>query len=765
VAYADGAFSAAPFTLRLEVLQYSQDIATNTSVVVWTLRIYKNGNYGYYTTNSYPWAVNINGTGYSGTFSFDFGSGPGPTIPIGGYIQIASGSTAIAHNADGTKSFSFSSSATTSGATLGNASNAGSMGLTTIPRASTPTYSDSTPDAGTSVTITTNRASSGFTHTIEDRWQGSGSAYSTIATGVGASTSWALDMALCNDIPNATSRVREIKTTTYNGATLIGTSITTVAVQVPASVVPDFGTVTHDEATVTPDVDALIGAYVQGVTTLAVAITSPVGAYSSTIASQKIEVVGQPAATVNAGSGTTPVPISASGTVTLRGTVTDSRGRTHSEDVTITVLAYAIPTLAAWGVQRSLADGTPDDEGTYIRVDIDASASSLIVSAVQKNEITYRISTSPRDADTWTVKATVGAGAVVFDDHDEVGTYSVDDAFDVRLEIMDELVLLPPFQASIATAAVFIHLGHAGEGIGVGKYWEQGGVDSLLRMYQRDGLEVMDEDDLAEVVAGLVALAPANKVINGEGRVNQRAAASGTSLASGAYFLDRWRSTAATNAVTWSGSDDTGRVMTVPASKSIATTLERRDLPAGDYILGHAGTAQGRVYNVGATPPSYAAMPVTVTLDGSADVVVEFSAGTVSEVQLVPGSTLPEFTRRPYAAELALCQRYHFRLVGSATDVRVAMGVQASTTLADVLISFPVPMRTTPAVTILGTLRWTDAVGFNAAVSSINTSGFFLQAGNVMAFRITYAAAGAQFRPGFLSAAAANSGLIFDAEL
>lgn len=152
--------------------------------------------------------------------------------------------------------------------------------------------------------------------------------------------------------------------------------------------------------------------------------------------------------------------------------------------------------------------------------------------------------------------------------------------------------------------------------------------------------------------------AAANLIINGDFRVNQRGASSGTSLASGAYFLDRWKSLAATNAVTWTGDGTAGRVLTIPASKSIAQVIERTDVPAGDYTVAWTGSAAARVYNVGDTPPAYSSgvNQITVTLDGAADVVVEFGPGSLSEVAAYPGSTAYPFRRRRYADELERCR-------------------------------------------------------------------------------------------------------------
>ena len=67
----------------------------------------------------------------------------------------------------------------------------------------------------------------------------------------------------------------------------------------------------------------------------------------------------------------------------------------------------------------------------------------------------------------------------------------------------------------------------------------------------------------------------------------------------------------------------------------------------------------------------------------------------ITGVQLEKGSTATSFDYRPYGTELALCQRYYYRISGSAG--RQGVGYAKTTTTADIVVSFPVTMRTNPA--------------------------------------------------------------------
>jgi len=495
--------TSAEVSLQL-VLNYTQDIAGNYTDVSWVFQMveFVNAN-PFRNYHDCPASATVEGQVFGANnldYNFD---------QTNETIGIASGTRRIYHNADGTKTGVSVSASYDGKSPLGTASFSTTFDLPTIPRASTPTYSNNSPDAGASITITTNRADASFTHDIERRWQGETGAYTSIATGVGASTGWTVPSTLINDIPNATSRVLEIRTTTKQSGTTIGTSLTYITVGVPSSVVPDFGTVTHAEAVTSPNIASLIGAYVQGNSKLTLAITSAVAGTGASIVQKYVQVLSGATilqvVDVLAGSAVTPAVLSASGTITLRGYVVDSRGRSYYEDVAITVLAYAAPSVTSLGIQRSLSDGTVDENGTYIRVNLNAAVQSLLVSAVQKNALTYRISTSPRDANTWTVKATTSPGGITFNSHAEVGTYVVTSAFDVKIEVYDKLSGGAPWTtiATISTAGVFLHLGNSGQGIGIGKYWEsgRGSLDALSTLYQNNGERVWS-DGAAVSVAG-----------------------------------------------------------------------------------------------------------------------------------------------------------------------------------------------------------------------------------------------------------------------
>lgn len=229
-----------------------------------------------------------------------------------------------------------------------------------------------------------------------------------------------------------------------------------------------------------------------------------------------------------------------------------------------------------------------------------------------------------------------------------------------------------------------------------------------------------------------------NRIINGAFVINQRGYTSGTNLASGSYGFDRWKSGFTNTALTFTaGSQST--TVTISTSGVLQQIVERENMPAGTYVLSWSGTATGRVYNSGATPPSYAASPITVTLDGLANVVVEFTASggtkTLGLVQLEGGTVFSPFEYRHRGDETMLCQRY-FTLV-SAGDLTVYnpywnVGLGSGDQRA--FWKFPVRMRATPTVLTTGgssihSFQYrsynTGTTNYNLDMTGVGTEGIF----------------------------------------
>ncbi|AWN03350.1 minor tail protein [Microbacterium phage Count] len=451
-------------TLRLTVTQGSQNIGNNTTVVNWYLDIVEvNGTWTNDPTGSY--SININGSVYSGTV---------PGYAKHTTTRIRSGSTTVTHNADGTKTINVSASA--SGVNiLGSASiPAKGFTLSTIPRATTPSFSGgSSWDCGDAKTISLPRASSSFTHVVTYKF---GSATGTISSSATTSVSWTPPLSLLAQIPNTTSGSGTLTVVTKNGSTTIGTKTASFTLKAPAEAKPSISSFTLSDNN--SSVVSAIGQYVQGYSVLKGVIASS-GYQGSTIKTATFKM-----GSASANSGGT-LPITGSGTIAVTATVTDSRGRSTTSTQNISVLAYDKPTVTSWQARRSNASGTVENEGTYIRVDLTTSISSLLNGSTQKNSMVITVFTRERGTTNWgsakrTINSTLSYSGTFVLPSSGGGTYLASDSYDILVTVTDKLDN-SSVQKTIATASVFMHWSKTG--VGIGKFHEQGRLDVAGDIY------------------------------------------------------------------------------------------------------------------------------------------------------------------------------------------------------------------------------------------------------------------------------------------
>jgi len=217
--------------------------------------------------------------------------------------------------------------------------------------------------------------------------------------------------------------------------------------------------------------------------------------------------------------------------------------------------------------------------------------------------------------------------------------------------------------------------------------------------------------DLSDTFAPLTS--SRNLLINSNFAVNQSAYVSATDLALNAYGLDMWKATTATSRMTFTAAPQ-GQTVTIAAGDSFGQVVERANVTAGSHILSWPGTAEARVYNVGGSAPSYAASPITVTLDGLADVLAEFGPGTVGQVQLERGTVATPYQPPMYADNLAKCQRYYETgsakvFVNDATGVALATNFKVTKRAAPTMAYSTASDRTY----LPGSTEWVDEQGFS----------------------------------------------------
>lgn len=363
--------------------QSSQSVENNSTTINWSCGF--TPGHAYYTNAIKMYAVTINGTQvYSGgTYS---------NITDYQARTFASGTLKIAHNSDGSKSFTisgFSGWIYDSGTT--NAS-AQSFTLSTIPRASS--VSCSTANIGSNATITINRASTSFAHTLTYVF---GSLNGTIATKTSSTNiSWTLPTTFYAQIPNAKSGAGTITCQTYNGSTLIGSKSTSFTATVSESASkPTLSPTVVDSNTTTTALTGDSSKFIKYYSNASVT-TGAKARNSATLKSQKI-VCG--AKSISGASGT----ISAVESGSFSFSATDSRGYTTTQTVNKTLIEYVKLTCAMEaGAPTTAGVATLKISGNYFNGSFGKVANTLTVQ--------YRYKTQGENYGSWTTVTATKSG-------------------------------------------------------------------------------------------------------------------------------------------------------------------------------------------------------------------------------------------------------------------------------------------------------------------------------------------------------------------
>ncbi|ARU14388.1 baseplate component [Streptococcus phage P7955] len=449
------------YRIRLWVDQVSQDKVANTSQVRFQLALLNTTT----TFAQYQCSAYIDFEGQRLNWS-------GSPSVLGWYqtIPLIDQTVTINHDSDGKKTFSFSAQFNGGGGwsprtlTISGIS----FTLTDIPRLSSVSVDAGT--IGSSVTININRQSSSFKHTVRYAWANKSG---TIASNVDTSTTWTIPLDFANDFPNSETGTGTIYVDTYSEGTMIGTQSATLTASVPASMKPTFtGISLSDSNTAARNVVQNANTFIQIMSNIKVSFNGASGSYGSNITGYRAEIVGKNQ-TTNVNGGTLGI-MNYNGTITVRASVSDSRGRwSDTRDVTVTVLEYFAPSLKI-DVKRV------GETSSTLEIIRNAQIAPLNINGIQKNTMKLTFKVSPNGKDDYTTDTGPASGewlsisSLVNSPANLAGIYAANKSWEV-LAILEDKFTSTSFKAQVPVESVV--LSYDRDGLGIGKIREFGTLD------------------------------------------------------------------------------------------------------------------------------------------------------------------------------------------------------------------------------------------------------------------------------------------------
>lgn len=373
----------------LTVSEVSQSIENNQTTLEYRLVLYVGRNN--FTGYTIGHEVYINGS----RVAYHDNNGAQTSMSQNSSKVVCSGRTVVSHDSHGGKTISLSAKIWTNNlsylpVSLSVSSN---MTLTTIPRATTPVLSAASIEMGEQVTITTNGASSNFTHKLSYQFGG-------VKGEIGSA--WTPPVTLAKQIPSNTRGTAIIKCETYSGGTLIGSKTANLELIVPASVKPAIsGIILSEAATDVTNKFALSNKFVKTLSKLLVQITVDTqNAQGAVVSSYTTEIDK----IKYSGNKFTTKELNNSGSLAIKASITDSRGRTSTLTKNITVIDYAKPQIdLSLAVNGNKATATIS--GKVFSVD-SKNTKKLVIKHKKISDVNYSTAEIALGSTEWTFEKT-----------------------------------------------------------------------------------------------------------------------------------------------------------------------------------------------------------------------------------------------------------------------------------------------------------------------------------------------------------------------
>lgn len=250
----------------------------------------------------------------------------------------------------------------------------------------------------TAIKTTLNKVISGSSTTI--RYKIGSATLATYNIGTGATHTYTVPTSAGSNFPNSKTATLTIEAETFVGSASYGTVSTSVTLNLPGDAAPT-ATCTLSRTWVSGVASsAQISAYVQQKSGVNFSLNGS-AKYGASIASYRLTIENKTYTRTGNGS-IAHSPIAGSGAISYNYTVIDSRGLSRSYSSQISVLAWSSPKVSSFSIDRVTSGDDLAVDGTYARVTLRASASSLTVNGAQKNGITYYVQYREAGTSTWT---------------------------------------------------------------------------------------------------------------------------------------------------------------------------------------------------------------------------------------------------------------------------------------------------------------------------------------------------------------------------
>lgn len=301
-------------------------------------------------------------------------------------------------------------------------------------------------DGTTTGTLVISRSNTSYLHQVVISFGSYSQTFNNVGQGQSGNTvsmTFTIPTAWLSGLPNSTSGTATCTVKTFNGSSLVGSSVSkTFTITVPSTVKPSVtlsGTNQSSNSTVSG-----WGILLQGYSTIRLSASASAG-QGATVTN--ISFSGDGVSASGTATSTTSELLTTTGSRTWRVTVTDSRGRSASDTITRTVYSYNSPSASLTAFRSTNAGVADDTAGTYIN----AKATFSYASCNGNNTVTANIQYKQHTVSSWTNGKTGAASGTAYTFGG--GNVSILYSYDVRVVVTDALGNSATRTASVASAS------------------------------------------------------------------------------------------------------------------------------------------------------------------------------------------------------------------------------------------------------------------------------------------------------------------------